>query len=94
MNGEIYGYSFHPDVEMQQVEEVLMLAVMAAEGLHGRSRVQLDATFNCDLTGRFCEVDASTEVGAAIARIFTALLTTTIGESAFKVERIIREEPE
>jgi hypothetical protein len=88
MSGESYSYSFKPEADMERVEEVLLLATMAVEGLHGRSRIQLDASFRCDLKARAAVVDAGTEVGEAIARIFTALLASTIGEPRFRVERI------
>ncbi len=87
MAGEIYSYSFEPTADMKQVEEVLLLATMAAEGLHGRSRIQLDASFRCNPQARTAQVDAGNDVGEAIGRIFTALLATTIGEPAFRVER-------
>lgn len=92
MTCESYCYAFRPGTDMEQVEEVLLLATMAAEGLHGRARIQLDASFLCDLKARTAEVAVGTEVGDAIARIFTALLSTTIGEPAFKVERVAKEE--
>lgn len=92
MNREQYSYHFEPAADMKTVEELLLLATMAAEGLHGRSRIQLDATFRLDPSARTAEVDADNEVGAAIARVFTALLSTTIGEAAFKVERLAKEE--
>lgn len=87
-----YRYEFGPTTDMIQVEEALLLATMATEGLHGRSRVHLDAEFRCDANARTAAVDASTEVGDTIARIFTALLTTTIGEPAFKVTRSAKEQ--
>ena len=37
---------------------------------------------------RACVVDAGTEVGRHIARIFTGFLTREFGEEAFKVERV------
>lgn len=91
MSNGIYHYSFRPPVDMGQVEETLLLATMAAEGLHGRSRVHLEAEFRCDPAAQSAEVDASSEVGDSIARILTALLSTTIGESAFHVERRVKE---
>ena len=42
---------------------------------------------------RSCVVDAATEVGGAIARIFTGFLTREFGEEAFKVERIAGAPP-
>lgn len=91
MSGESYSYTFQRGADMAQVEEALLLATMAAEGLHGRSRVHLDAAFRCDARARTAEVDAGNEVGGAIARIFTALLSNIIGEPAFRVERVNKE---
>jgi hypothetical protein len=92
MNSESYDYQFAPETDMPQVEEALLLATMAAEGLHGRARIRLEAAFKCDPVTRSAEIDASTEVGDAIARIFTALLTTTIGEPAFRVTRSAKKQ--
>lgn len=88
MATESYRYIFSPTADMSEVEEALLLAAMAAEGLHGRSRIHLDAAFRSDPKQRTAEIDADNEVGEAIARIFTALLTGTIGEAAFHVERV------
>ena len=87
MAGESYIYTFRPEVDMTQVEDNLLLATLAAEGLHGRSRIHLDAKFLCDKKSHRVEVVAGCEVGDAISRIFTALLTTTIGERTFQAER-------
>ena len=91
MTNELYAYTFPPGPDMGEVEDALLLATAAAEGLHGRSRVHLDASFRCDPKTRTAEVDSNSEVGDAIARIFTALLATTIGEPAFRVQRILKE---
>ena len=92
MTREQYSYQFEPTADMKAVEDLLLLAAMAAEGLHGRARIQLDAAFQFDATVRRAVIHAGSEVGATIARIFTALLSATIGELAFKVERISKEE--
>jgi hypothetical protein len=92
MTSETYQYTFALQADMSQVEETLLLATMAAEGLHGRARVRLEAGFRCDAGGRSAEVDGGTDVGEAIARIFTALLNTSIGEPAFKVSRSVKEQ--
>ena len=88
MNRELYRYNFDSKVPIRDVEESLLLAVLAAESLHGRSLVRLDASFCLDSRKRSCIVDAATEVGRAIARIFTGFLTREFGEEAFKVERV------
>lgn len=86
MTRETYAYRFGPEAEMQDAQEALLLAAAAAEGLYGRSRVQLEAAFVCDAKERYAEVAGGTEVGQAIARVFTVLLANTVGEGAFKVE--------
>jgi len=89
---DIYQYRFSDSPSMADVEETLLLSVMAVEALHGRSKVNLDAKFRLDETQRICEVGADNQVGRDIARIFTGLLTKELGESAFRVERISKEE--
>ncbi len=87
MSREIYRYSFSAGVSLRDVEESLLLAVLATESLHGRSLVRLDASFCLDEKKQSCVVDAGTEVGRYIARIFTGFLTREFGEEAFTVER-------
>jgi len=88
MNRELYRYNFDSKIPIQDVEESLLLAVLAAESLHGRALVRLDASFCLDSKKRSCVVDAATDVGRAIARIFTGFLSREFGEEAFKVERV------
>ena len=88
MNRELYRYNFDSKVPIRDIEESLLLAVLAAESLPGRSLVRLDASFCLDSHKRSCVVDAATEVGRAIARIFTGFLTREFGEEAFQVERV------
>ena len=93
MNRELYRYHFKATVPLGEVEESLLLAVLATECLHGRSLVRLDASFCLDATKRSCVVDAATEVGRAIACIFPGFITREFGETAFKVERIAAAAP-
>lgn len=93
MNRELYRYNFNAKVPLRDVEESLLLAVLATESLHGRALVRLDASFCLDPGKRSCVVDAATDVGRAIARIFTGFLTREFGEAAFKVERIAAASP-
>jgi len=88
MNQELYKYNFDSKIPIQEVEDSLLLAVLAAESLHGRSLVRLDASFCLNPKKRSCVVDSATDVGRAIARIFTGFLTREFGEESFKVERI------
>lgn len=88
MTRHAYRYQFADSVPPERIEETLLLVLVAVEGLHGRSPLRLDAAFRLDRAARSCVVDASTEVGRALARIFTSLLSEQVGEEAFRVERV------
>jgi hypothetical protein len=88
MARELYRYNFDSKVPFREIEESLLLAVLAAEGIHGRTQVRLDASFSLDRAKRSCVVDAATEVGRSIVRIFTGFVSHEFGEEAFKIERL------
>ncbi len=90
MSAEIYRYQFTSGVPARDIEETLHLAILAAECLHGQSRVRLDASYCMDAGKRACVIDAGTDVGRDIVRIFTGFAIKEFGEDAFKVERIAR----
>ena len=56
MNRELYRYHFAATAPMRDVEQSLLLAVLATECLHGRSLVRLDASFCLDNDKRSCVV--------------------------------------
>jgi len=87
MTNDTYRYAFEKTVKMQAVEESLLLAVIATEGLHGRVKVNLDARFTIDDQERRCEIDADNDVGKDLARIFTGLLVSEMGEGVFKITK-------
>lgn len=88
MNRTRYRYEFRPNVPLREVEESVLLAILAAEGVHGEAQVRLDAGYDFDEPARACLVDASTAVGETIARVFTGFLRKEFGEDAFRVERV------
>ena len=85
---DCYQYRFGDGVPLPEAEKWLLLSVLAAESLYGRSPVRLDAAFRLDRQQRSCVVDAASDVGRAIALIYTGFLTHQFGESAFRVERV------
>jgi len=87
MSREVYRYTFGAAVPPGEVEETLLLAVLAAESLHGESRVRLDASYCFDAEKRTCVIDAGTDVGRDICRMFTGFSIREFGEDAFKVRR-------
>jgi hypothetical protein len=84
---EIQRYAFRVAVPAKDIEETLLLAVLAAEGLHGQSRVRLDATYFFDKEKHACVIDAGSEVGQDICKMFTGFAIREFGESAFIVRR-------
>ena len=92
MAKEVYRYSFDEGVPVDDAEESLLLAVLAAECLHGESRVRLDAGYCIDKESRTCVVDAGTPVGQDISKVFTGFCIREFGEDSFRVERM--EEPQ
>ena len=91
MERRLNRYRFTEAVPMQEAEDSLLLAVLAVEGIHGRSKVRLDASFTLDAEKRACVIDATTEVGQHISRVFTTFITKQFGEEAFRVERLPNE---
>ncbi|MCK4415102.1 MAG: hypothetical protein KAY32_16340 [Candidatus Eisenbacteria sp.] len=84
---EVQRYAFKEAVPSKEIEETLLLAVLAAEGLHGQSRVRLDATYYFDQEKHACVIDSGSDVGRDICRMFTGFAIREFGEAAFSVCR-------
>lgn len=82
-----YNWTVSESANMDDAEGTLIVSAIAAEGLYGRARVRVDSDFAVDHARRTCTVNADTEVGHGIARIFTELLILEIGEDAFQTKR-------
>lgn len=87
MSREALRYSFNGSVPASEIENSLLLAVLAAEGLHGQSRVRLEATYCFDAEKHACVIDISSDVGRDICRVFTGFAIREFGETAFTVRR-------
>lgn len=88
MNDGIYRFTFSPPVALDEAEDTLHLAIIAAESLHGQPQVRMDASYFLDRVGRCCTLNANLPVGRDVCRIFTGFLIEEFGESAFTVRRI------
>ena len=84
MTHDTYKYRFDESVPAQELEDTFMLAMLAVESLHGRSRVRMESRFNLDKARRTCVIDASTDVGSDLvnARIVDAGNGRTQGRGA------------
>lgn len=93
MHSGIYRFEFGEGMSMSEAEATLQLAILAAESLLGESTVRLDAAYSIDEQRRVCVVDASSEVGRSICRIFTGYLTREFGEHTFQVRPVQGDKP-
>jgi len=87
MTREVRRYSFQASVPADGIEGTLLLAVLAAEGLHGQSRVRMDASYAFDAEKHACVIDSGTEVGRDISRMFVGFALREFGDTAFSVSR-------
>jgi hypothetical protein len=88
MTKRIYRYRFEDPVPLDEVEDTLVLALLAVEALHGEAQVRLDAVHHFDREQRACVIDATTPVGRSLNKLFTNFLSREFGEKAFTVERV------
>jgi len=88
MNRTVYRFTFCRAADLTEVEATLHLALFASEGLFGPARVRLDAAYRLDVARSAILVDATTEVGSVVARIFTSLLLRELGAHAFEVRAV------
>ena len=84
---EQYIYQLERQLDLDDVQDTLTLAILGAENLHGRARVRLDGWWQLDRQRRQCVIDASTAVGQDVARLFAGFLAQEFGEWAFTVQR-------
>lgn len=88
MRSTLYRYKFDGSVPMPEIEASLHLAILAAEGLFGESKVRMDCAYSIDEKRRVCVVDGSNEVGRCICQIFTGYLTKEFDPDSFRVRRV------
>ena len=88
MSNEVYKYVFDPSVDIADVEASLLLALLAAEALHGEAQVRLDAAHFLEPAKRACVIDAGTPVGRDFNRLFIGFVRREFGADAFQVERL------
>lgn len=85
MNTERYCYQFKDKVPVLDIEETLMLALLAVESMHGRTRVRMDGRFRLDKKERVCVIHAGTRIGEDLAKIFTGFVTREFGDDAVDI---------
>jgi hypothetical protein len=90
----IYRYTFQESVPVEEVEDTLVLAIIATESLHGEGQVLLDMVHTFDAPTRSCVIDAGTPVGRDVNKLFLGLVSREFGRGSFQVDRVAaRPEP-
>lgn len=91
MSSIAFQYEFIPSVSIVEVERSLLLAVLGVECLHGETQTRLDASHALDAPHRACVIDASTDVGRDLNRLFAGFLRREFGADSFTVARVDSE---
>lgn len=87
MDRIVYKIQFARKLPTGTVDYHLITAVLAAESLHGRCAVRLDAVTRLNAKNRTVTIDAETQVGLDIARMFIGFLSREFGERSFQVNK-------
>ena len=85
---ECYRYTFDELVPAEDIEAAYLLAVLSAESIHGETQVKLDEAHIFEPATRTCTVDASTDVGRDINRLFTGYVRREFEEGLFRIKRM------
>lgn len=81
-------YQFLESVSFEEVEGALVVAVLAVESLYGPAAVRLGAAYATDPVNHTVIVEAATEIGRDLNRVFTGFLSRDLGPETFRVERV------
>ena len=89
----IHRFRFEPGVPLEEAEATLIMAIIAAEALHGQAEVRLSMRYlfgeghSRDASRHACVIDGDNEAARHVILIFTQFLIHEFGEDAFQVTR-------
>lgn len=86
-----YKYRFLSQQALTRALTMLSVARLAAEGLHGESRVRMDLDYAVDHAINSIAISDATQVGADVAAIFTRFITQELGQNKFLVHQVEQE---
>lgn len=82
----VHRFQFSPQIPFPDAEASLLLARWGTESLHGPTRARLEARCRTDEDLRIVELDASSEVGRDMSRLFLGFLEHEFPASQYRVE--------
>ena len=88
MQSPVLRFVFAHRVQISDAEATLHLAILAAEGLFGASRVRMDVAYSVDRAHRVIHLDTGSVPGDAVSRIFTVFAAREFGDASFTVGRV------
>jgi hypothetical protein len=91
MSRKVYRYDFAPEVDLEDVQTTLTLALLAVESLHGETAMHLDASHFLDLKQRAAAIDCGSPLGRDLNKLFAGYLLREFGREAFRVRRARKE---
>jgi len=83
----IHRFRFESEVPIEEAETSLVLAIIAAEALHGQPAVRLSVRYLFGEEKRACVIDGDNDVARHVILIFTQFLIHEFGEDSFQVTR-------
>jgi hypothetical protein len=87
----IYRFQFQRHVPLEKAEATLMLALIAAEALHGQPNVRLSVGYLFGEEKHACVIDGDNEIARQVVLIFTQFLIHEFGEDTFRVRQELHE---
>ncbi|MBE7461917.1 MAG: hypothetical protein HS116_00360 [Planctomycetes bacterium] len=88
MNSGTYQVIFDASIPLDDVQDTLQLAIIAAEALHGQPQVRLEAEHRMDVAARSCVIHATSPAGRDLLQIFVGYLSEEFGQNSYSVRRI------
>lgn len=81
----VYKFTFDDSIAMDDVERILALSTIPVESIHGESAMLIDGRFAVNKRRRTCLIDAESQLGNNLARVFAGFLNVRAGGS-FRVD--------
>lgn len=82
---DFYSYRFQPDVNLDDVDSALLLAMFATESLHGQQAF-LDHNLEFDRDERKLFVEARTDSQKDFNKVLVGFLRAEFGDEGFDVD--------
>lgn len=83
----VYRFQFNEKTNIGEVEDMLLVSILAVGCEHGESAVRLETGYAVDADERLVTLDAGGPLAIAVARVFVGMCSHDFGADAFRVLR-------